>query len=122
MVLVSVKRCFYRAKKLLAIEWLIEKGKGSARQSAMKGTFILVGSHKDERQERICGSCTTLQLPAIYPGHANIRDQTAGCVECSALKNLRARAEEADIKARRDKQAFQRLPDARIIVYNDDIP
>ena len=122
MVLVSVERCFYRAKKLFTIEWLIEKGEGAPRQCPAKGIFILVGTDEDERQERICRSRLTLKLPAINPRHANVGDQTAGCIECPALKSFRAGSEEADIKPRRDEQALQRLPDAWIIVYDDDIP
>jgi hypothetical protein len=89
MVLISVERCFYSAKKFLTIEWLIEKGESSAGYCPAKDIFMLVGGHEDERQERMCRSRTTLKLPAINPRHANIRDQTAGCVECSALQNFR---------------------------------
>jgi hypothetical protein len=120
MVLVSVERCFYSAKKLFTIEWLIKKGEGSLRERPTKGIFILVGGNEDEWQERICRTHTTLKLPAIHPRHANVRYQTAGSIEFSALKSFRA--EEADIKARRDEQALQRLSDAWIIVYDDDIP
>ena len=88
MVVVSVKCCFYSAKKLLTIEWLIEKGEGSLRECPTKGIFILVGGNEDEWQERMCRTRTTLKLPAINPGHTNVSDQTASCVECSALKHV----------------------------------